>query len=233
MTNYIGNELELFEHATNWKEYWLNKIKKHVSGDTAEVGAGIGANSLKILNSCPAITSLTSIEPDSQLLEKLIEKTQNTPIIPFNGFLGNLPADKKFNTILYIDVIEHIENDNQELIEAANRLQPGGKLIVLVPAHQYFYSEFDKAIGHYRRYNKKMLKNSAANTHLKLNKMFYLDSVGMASSMANKWFLKQNYPTLQQIKMWDNLIVKTSKLIDPILNYQLGKTLIGIWEKPS
>ena len=78
-----------------------------------------------------------------------------------------------------------------------------------------------------------MLKNSAANTHLKLNKMFYLDSVGMASSMANKWFLKQNYPTLQQIKMWDNLIVKTSKLIDPILNYQLGKTLIGIWEKPN
>ena len=57
------------------------------------------------------------------------------------------PADERFDTILYIDVLEHIDDDLGELARSATHLRPGGHLIVLAPAHQALYSPFDKAIG--------------------------------------------------------------------------------------
>ena len=63
--------------------------------------------------------------------------------------------EKKFDTILYMDVLEHIENDEKEINKALKQLNSGGYLIFFVPAYQFLYSDFDKAIGHIKRYNKK------------------------------------------------------------------------------
>jgi predicted SAM-dependent methyltransferase len=131
---------------------------------------------------------------------------------------------------LFIDVIEHIENDTDELKKASSFLKPGGHLIVLVPAHNYLYSEFDKSIGHFRRYNKKMLIEVAPK-ELKQIDLRYLDSLGLLASLANKWFLKQDYPELKQIKFWDNFIIPISKITDILSFYSIGKTVIGIWQK--
>ena len=111
-------------------------------------------------------------------------------------------------------------------------MAPGGNLIILVPAHNYLFSPFDKAIGHFRRYNKKMLKK-AAPKNLVQKKLIYLDSFGLFASLANKLLLKQSYPTLKQIKFWDNYIVPISRVMDKILFYSVGKTVVGIWQKPE
>ena len=100
----------------------------------------------------------------------------------------------------------------------------------MVPAHNYLFSPFDKAIGHFRRYNKKTLK-AAVPFSLKQIDLKYLDSLGLLASLANKWFLKQDYPELKQIKFWDNFIIPISKISDFILFYTIGKTVIGIWQK--
>ena len=63
--------------------------------------------------------------------------------------------------MLYIDVLEHIEHDLDELARAASHLAPGGHLVVLAPAHQALFSDFDRAIGHYRRYNRAGLQKLA------------------------------------------------------------------------
>lgn len=64
-------------------------------------------------------------------------------------------------------MLEHIEADAAEMNKAAALLNPGGHIIVLSPAFQFLYNPFDKAIGHYRRYNKRMLKKLQAR-HYKL-----------------------------------------------------------------
>jgi hypothetical protein len=61
--------------------------------------------------------------------------------------------------------------------------------------------------------------------------MRYLDSCGLMASLANKYVLKQQYPTLTQIKFWNNVIVRFSKITDPVLRFTLGKTLVAIWKK--
>jgi len=229
---YIGNELELFQHASVWKNYYGNFIKPYLTGKVLEVGAGIGSTTSTLCNG--AQQKWLCLEPDPVLYEKLADKIQNKLLPPccttLKGTTQDLPDTEKFNAIIYIDVIEHIEKDSAELKRAYDLLEPGGWLVVLVPAHQFLYNEFDKAIGHYRRYNKEMLLNAAPSS-LKLEKIRYLDSCGLVASLSNKYFLKQDYPTLKQIRFWNTVVVRVSKITDVIFNYGLGKTLVAVWNK--
>lgn len=233
--SYIGNELEIFAHAKNWKDYWAQISSKFYSGRVLEVGAGIGTNTKYLLPLFKNIKSWKCIEPDRSLLDILDNLEFNDAhIFPEKecGTIKELNSEKNFDTILYIDVIEHIYDDQKELAMAFDRLIPGGNLIILVPAHNYLYSEFDKEIGHYRRYNKSMLLDILpAGYNVKVLK--YLDSLGFFLSLANKIFLKQSKPSLSQILFWDKYIVPISKILDPILGFNFGKSVLLVATKKN
>lgn len=232
VTHYIGNELELFGHAHNWKNYYRKHLSPFIHGDVLEVGAGIGETTAHLYNE--TVKRWLCLEPDAALSDKIAQKISNKELSEkcelLVGTTLDLPAAVKYDTIIYIDVIEHIEKDAEEIQRAEKLLKPGGHLIILVPAHQYLYSPFDKAIGHFRRYNKQKLR-AVIPLGLKNNKLFYLDCLGLLASLTNKWFLKTEYPTIQQVKFWDRMIVPVSKLIDPLIGFSTGKSLIGVWQK--
>ncbi|MVO10610.1 methyltransferase [Flavobacterium sp. TP390] len=232
MKDYIGNELELFKYAINWKQYYKSKINKYLKDDLLEVGAGIGETTFSLCDGSQK--SWICIEPDAALINIIKEKKENgylpSMIEIKKGTIDNLDKEQKFDTIIYIDVIEHIEMDSQELIKASNFLKPNGHLIILVPAHNYLFSKFDAAIGHFRRYNKKSLEKIIPKDLLK-KELIYLDSVGLLASLMNKWFLKQDYPKLKQITFWDRVMIPFSKIIDRLIFYKLGKTVVGVWQK--
>lgn len=232
---YEGNELELFKHATNWKKYWLSKVSAHLEKPKVlEVGAGMGVNSNLILSNLPGINQLTCIEPDGLLANQIATNIrlefQNKAHIVC-GYLNDIPESDLFDTIVYIDVIEHIENDKQEIQRALEHLKPNGHLIILVPAFQTLYSPFDKAIGHFRRYTKRSLKLAGKSEHSTLVEMYYLDSVGLLASLANKAFLKQSSPTPSQISFWDKVLVPLSKVLDIFVMRSFGKSVVGVWQK--
>src|SRR5215203_398528 len=229
---YVGNELELFQHASVWKGYFGSYLKPYLSGNVLEVGAGMGSTTKSLCNGTEK--KWVCLEPDPKLYEELEEKIRSSELpqccTAIKGVIQDLPPDEKFDAIMYIDVIEHIENDGAELNAAKNFLAENGHLIVLVPAHQFVYSPFDKSIGHFRRYNKGMLLK-VAPADLKLKKMIYLDSMGLLASILNKFLLKQKYPTYKQVQIWDKTLVKISKITDLVINHQTGKTLIAVWQK--
>src|SRR4026209_306424 len=89
------------------------------------------------------------LEPDAQLSSQLKSKIE-TKAFPVNCRLQTGTIDQlssSFDTIIYIDVLEHIENDREEMKKAAWLLRDGGHLVILSPAFQFLYSPFDKAIG--------------------------------------------------------------------------------------
>lgn len=231
-THYIGNELELFSKATHWKSYYSRLLKPFVGGDVLEAGAGIGETTPWFLNE--QVSSWTCLEPDPALCKRIQSRIEKGDLPGkcriVNGTTDGLPQTAAFDTILYIDVIEHIEDDRSELQRAAGLLRSGGHLVVLVPAHNFLRSPFDDAIGHFRRYDRKMLR-SAAPESLHLQKMSYLDSLGLFASLANKFLLRNAMPTAPQIAFWDNVIVPASTLTDRITFHRVGKTLIAVWKK--
>lgn len=231
---YLGNELEIFAHAQRWKAYWASEIRRFIHGDVAEVGAGIGAVTQLFLNE--SFETWTCFEPDPALLRQLeaalAASIRSGRVGCVAGTLHDATGDTRFDTVLYIDVLEHIERDHEELEYAAQRLKAGGTLIVLAPAHDFLYSAFDRAIGHHRRYDKRSLA-AAAPTELSCVSLRYLDSVGMLASLANRLWLKQPNPTHAQIAFWDHRLVPISRRIDPWLQFRLGKSVLGVWHKDA
>lgn len=231
--NYPGSELELFSHASNWKSYWSTKLGKYLGKSLLEIGAGIGGNLNYYIHS--QTESVTLVEPDTKLFNQLSKKcaaySSNVKAKAVNGDISAVAKEKQiFDSILYIDVLEHIKNDKEQLFKASKLLKPEGSIIILAPAHNFLYSPFDKSVGHYRRYCKRTLA-SATPYSLRLDKVFYLDSAGLILSLANRLILKQSMPSKKQIRFWDSRIIPISTILDKILNYRIGKTTIGVYKK--
>ena len=228
---YAGRELELFQNATVWKSYVGTILRPYLLDNVLEVGAGIGGTTPFLCDGTQR--RWVCLEPDPQLYAVLKQKIDDGVLpsccVPVKGITIDLPQNEKYNAVLYVDVIEHIENDYEELKRAKSLLLPGGHLIVLVPAHQFLFSEFDAAIGHHRRYNKRLLRQ-VVPTDMELVTLRYLDSCGFFASLAKKIFLRREYPTLKQVRFWDKHLVGISTVTDKLSAYKFGKSLVGIWK---
>lgn len=225
---YIGSELEIFAHAQRWKAYFKSIFLPFMGRRVLEVGAGLGATTLAL---CDGLQDeWVCLEPDPELLAQMQEKVLPACCHPQLGFVSTLEPGDLFDSILYVDVLEHIEEDRVELEQASQHLAPGGKLIILSPAYQFLYSPFDQSIGHYRRYNRASL-TGITPSGCKIVKMQYLDSVGLFTSLANRLFLRQALPTHAQILFWDRQLVSVSRFVDRLTGFRFGRSIIGVWER--
>lgn len=229
---YEGTELDLFAHARNWKRYFRAAIASSIGRRVAEIGAGNGGTT-EVLAKLPHEVWY-ALEPDRTLLSRLEDSRTAgkipASVVPLPGTLGDLPANARLDTILYVDVLEHIADDAGELQRAAQRLEPGGHVVVLSPAYQALYSPFDAAIGHHRRYTRTGLKRLTP-PELIFEKGFYLDSMGVLASAANLLLLKQSEPAMRQIMLWDRVLVPCSRLLDKAAAHSFGRSVIAVWRR--
>jgi len=226
---YVGSELDLFARASNWKKYWVGCVRPYIRGRVLEIGAGIGSNTVALAH---AGDDWTCLEPDARLVERLGRRLSEhgLTVRVIHGTTANIQSRGQYDCAIYIDVLEHIEDDHRELAHAAALLRPGGRLIVLAPAHQFLFSPFDASIGHFRRYSRGTLL-AAAPPALDVERTFYLDSVGAVASAVNRLALRQSMPTAGQLRFWDGVLVRASRVLDPVLRYRVGKSVVAVWRR--
>ena len=202
-SSYVGNELELFAAATNWKAYFQSQLRPFIRGDVLEVGTGLGGTTRALCTGDKA--SWTCLEPDPSLANQLGASLLERPVRPqptvVVGTTGSLPPEPAYDAVLYIDVLEHIEDDAGELVRAARLVRPGGHICCLSPAHQWLFTPFDEAIGHYRRYTRAGFA-AIGPPGMQLVRLRYLDAAGLLASLGNRLFLKASMPTVGQIGLW-------------------------------
>lgn len=231
--HYVGDELDLFEHATNWKAYWGSRVRPYLGPRVLEVGAGHGGTTRALATGEHDVWDL--VEPDPQLAARARGLAERGTLPGYCnvivGTIEDVPAEPAYDAVLYIDVLEHLADDAAELKRAAARLRPGGHVIGISPAHQWLFTPFDQAIGHERRYSLRTWKALTPASGLRPIVMDYLDSVGLLASLANKLLLNQSMPTAKQIKVWDKLMVPASRVLDPALRRRAGKSVVGVWRR--
>lgn len=236
ISKYNGPDLNIFANAQNWNSYLAACYARHLAGRVLEVGAGIGSITQKVspyFSKC-AISQWVCLEPDKQQCKRLMSLIKEHEISSYcivqNKLLCDLPEEEMFDTILYSDVLEHIEDDKNELAMAIEHLNPGGRLIVMSPAHSWLFSELDNLAGHYRRYSKKAITDLTPK-ETDILQIKFLDSAGISASIANKLILKRGTPTLEQIVIWDQILIRISRWLDFLLFYKVGKSILVTWEK--
>lgn len=227
MSTYVGTELELFAKAVNWKRYMAATLRPYITGRVLEVGAGLGGNIPFFKNT--KVESWTALEPDSAMCQEIQTRFSNEVTL-HNGDIRSLPAGLEFDAILYIDVLEHIKDDLNELAGAAQRLRKNGALVILAPAHQFLFSPFDQHIGHFRRYTTAMLR-ALRPAPCAVTCAGYLDSAGFFLSLGNRMLLSQSIPTQKQIAFWDTRIIPISRKLDKILYHRFGKSAFIVFQK--
>ena len=224
---YPGQELEIFDKANFWRKYIYILIKKYFKNDFLEVGAGIGSFTS---NYCKNIKNIVLTELDEKnikILKKRYLDKQNIKIESKKiNEIGN-----KFNTIIYLNVLEHIKEDTLEIQSALDKLNLDGHLIILVPAHQKLYGKFDEAVGHYKRYNIDYFKYSNFS-NAKIDKLIYLDLIGYLLYFLNKLFFKDEvYPSKFKIFLWDKIFSPATFFLDYITRYRIGKNILCVYKK--
>ena len=222
---YDGFELEHFDSASNFREYQVSLVSKYISGNFVEVGAGKGG---LVPYYKKFLRNITLLEPEKKLFKILKKKFPDKKIKIKNYTIDKLK--NRYDTIIYYDVLEHIKNDLKEVSEVSKRLKKNGYLIISVPAYQAFYSEFDKSVGHFKRYNKKDFIQLEKKTKLKIEKLAYYDSIGLLFLVLNKILSLKQTNLKNKIFLW-NLLIPVSKLIDFLTFNMFGKSLVCVFRK--
>jgi SAM-dependent methyltransferase len=231
---YIGRELNLFSLATNWKCYVKAIISDYLVGDVLEIGAGIGSTTVAMHHGIAR--SWFCLEPDlsnaTRLKRTVVERSEYKETQVIAGSLDALAKRPSFDCVLYMDVLEHIHDDRDQIQSAAQLVRQGGHIVILSPAHQWLFSEFDKSIGHLRRYNKQLLRSLMPSGWTQI-KLAYLDCVGALLSLGNALAVRQAMPSPWQITIWDRFCIPLSRILDSVSREKCGKSILAIWRKPD
>jgi SAM-dependent methyltransferase len=230
--DYIGTELPTFALARNWKRYVAHILRPYIRGDVLEVGAGLGAAAQALFNS--SVTRWVGVEPDLRLASSasnvVIDPTGRISQEVLVGTLDDVPEGMCFDTIVYIDVLEHIEDDQAEMRLAATRLRAAGRVIVLAPAFPFVFSPFDRAVGHHRRYTVATLA-AVMPSELECLTLRYADSFGLVLNLINRLVLRQTVPSVRQVRFWDRLILPVSRVADLALRHVFGRSVIAVYAR--
>jgi len=225
--NKLVEILDFFDVAKNYRNLQYNLIKNYIRGSILEVGGGNGKLIEPFFNSN---NKISICEIDKEFFLNLKKKFLSKAKI-YNCRIQKIRS--KYDTIIYGDVLEHIKNDKKEILCAVSKLKLNGTLIIIVPAFNFLFSQFDKDVGHYRRYKKEFFLDFAEKNNLIIEKITYFDSIGFVILILNKIFPKKTsfgnkLPIL--VYFWDKLIF-FSKFFDLLLGKFFGKSLLIIIKK--
>ena len=225
---YSGWELNFFDNSKNFRDYQFFLIKKYLKNNLLEVGPGNGIMVDKYISKYFSNISLSEI--DKNLNKTLVKKFKNKKNVKiYKKKIGEFK--NKFNSIIYSDVIEHIKDDEKEIKIALKKLNKNGYLIIMVPAFQYLYSEYDRSIGHFRRYEKQFFVDFAKKNKIKCVKSIYFDSIGYFFLVLSKLINTKNKKNVGLGAFVWNLFVPISRILDILIGYSFGKSVLCIYRK--
>ncbi|MCI0336509.1 MAG: class I SAM-dependent methyltransferase [Acidobacteria bacterium] len=212
--------------------YWVyEQIANALGNRILEVGSGTG-NITQFLCTNDCEVTATDIVPSYRSeLQRLFSEMPNVRIGNFD-LTAKAPEEflkRSFDTVVCLNVLEHIEDDLFALGQMRDVLKTGGKLALLVPAHRILYGEFDRAVGHFRRYERRELKSKLKQSGFVVRKMKFFSLVAALPWLINGRLLKRDYLPSGQANLADRLVplLKLERLIGP----PFGLSLIAIAEK--
>lgn len=212
-----------------WYNAWIfDKFADFLHGDILEVGCGIG----NFTNLLTRFGDVWAIDVEKEYVIKTQKLLKEKAKIGFgdieNGkfFFGN----QRFDTIVCLNVLEHIKDDESALDNFFRLLKKDGRLILLVPSHKFLFGEIDKSIYHFRRYNKSEICRRLEEIGLKINKSRRLNFLGALGWFIAGKILKETSVKENNIKIF-NLIAPILLQFENLIEPPIGTSILVIAQK--
>lgn len=233
---YVGKDLEAMSFAVNYHKWILREFYPFLGKSVVEVGAGTGSFSELLLRQQFETASL--IEPSemfADLRQSLSSLTTETQIHFYKAIFAEvaekIAVQQKPDSIFYINVLEHIEDDLAELRLVHQTLDAGGRCFIFVPALMQLYGNFDRKIGHFRRYQKKELEEKCQLAGFKILKSKYFDFAGIIPWYIKYRLLKSDALESSAVKLYDKVAVPLIELSESLITVPTGKNILIVAEK--
>ena len=231
MDEYQRRDLLILRSAPKYRAYLGSLCEPYVRDRRVlEVGAGLGDLGRHLLQYDPA--SLTLIEPGEEcfaelarLAEPRIEVTQR--------FSHEMARDHpgRWDTVIYSNVLEHIEDDAAELQTAARTLSARGHLLIIVPAHPLLFSPIDRKLQHFRRYSRAgFLALVRRVGSFEVERCLYINKLGVAGWLLNK-LRGRDVQSERLFRLFDRWLLPLSRRLDKLAPHSFGLSLFAVLEK--
>jgi ubiquinone/menaquinone biosynthesis C-methylase UbiE len=225
-----NKNLELMSGADNYNRWIYNNLKDDLGERIVEIGSGIG-NMTSFLLGRELVVGTEISSPNIRKLKKKFSKQKNFKIKNYN-IENEFTELKKHrpDTVLCINVLEHIKDDSKALKNMYRVLEKKGKLLLLVPASKLIYGTVDKADGHYRRYNKKELRMKLKDANFKILKERYMNLPGMIGWFYHGKILKIKIHKKNDLSLF-NKLAPIFEFIEKRIPPPAGLSLIMVCKK--
>ncbi len=219
-------------------EWQVDQFRDRVGRRVLEVGCGVGGILEQIGKE--SVELVHGIDLDTEIVEAVREKYRDRPEYSFSAEdLGAASAarleelrEKRFDTVLCVNVLEHIEDDYGFAARLASLVVPGGRLILLVPAHPALYGKYDALDGHFRRYGKRRLREVVARCDLELESIRHFNAIGAAGWWIVYRLLRRGVHGEGQFGVM-NRLVPLMRPVESAVPPPFGLSLIAVGRKAS
>lgn len=228
---YEGSDLEAMASAQNYPRWIVDEFAPHLRGSVADIGAGTGNFAHFLLQS--RLTHLHAFEPCSRMYGTLSQRfSAEKRFSGVNAYVTDVFSEFEgaFDTVVYNNVMEHVEKDQAELEAVYRMLKPGGKVLIFVPALSWLYSDFDKSLGHFRRYDRSNGCELLLRSGFTVEVAKYVDVLGILPWFVCMKLLKGKLSP-GKVSLYDKLGVPLTRAFERIVSPPVGKNLLLVGRK--
>jgi SAM-dependent methyltransferase len=231
---YAGKDLEAMSFAVNYHRWILSIFEPYLGARVVEVGAGTGSFSELLLER--RLESLSLVEPSTAMHQQLCERVaESQNVTTYNDVFENVAEQIRLaerpDSIIYVNVLEHIADDVHELSVINKTLDAGGRIFIFVPALRWLHGSYDRQINHFRRYTRTELEKKCVAAGLKVLTSRYFDLFGVLPWWVKYKVLQSNNMEPGAVRFYDQRVVPIAKVLESTLSPPLGKNVLLIGEK--
>jgi ubiquinone/menaquinone biosynthesis C-methylase UbiE len=230
---YAADDLETMQEARRYMNHVFGMVRTFVGSRVLEVGSGIGTITSRLVDIADIVVG---IEPNPNCAARITEAMGTHPrftlrVCHFEECDAAELASQNFDSVLCVNVLEHIDDDVSALKAFERIVVPGGRVIVFVPALQAAYGPLDAELGHHRRYSKRTLRAAFADAGLELVRLRYTNPIGLAGWLYNSHISKSTKHSAEQVRLFETLVAPWALPLERLLAPPIGLSLIAVGRK--
>jgi 2-polyprenyl-3-methyl-5-hydroxy-6-metoxy-1,4-benzoquinol methylase len=213
------------ENAPNYLRWIADLCRPHLGARVLDVGAGTGAITAHYADG----REIVAVEMSEWCIEALRRRFGTAPNVTVrHADLLQLPNEEEgFDSVVMINVLEHIENDAAALSVLSRVLNPGGRIVVYVPAFNGLYGAYDRKVGHCRRYARWRMLEVLNAANLEALSLRYVNALAIPAWLAFSRTNIERRPA-GRLAVWDRTGVPLTRFIESHLQLPFGLNLFCV-----